>query len=66
MTPRQHAFKSSLLYFSITTLISSIGNKGKHLKPMEVSQNHFQMNFWQIKSLLRIQHVFGRLATANP
>jgi hypothetical protein len=30
-----------------------------------VSPNHFQMENWQRKSLLHIQHVSWRLATAN-
>jgi hypothetical protein len=48
----------SLPYFSIITLIFFyLKQRQAFKKPLEVWQNHFQMENWQIKSLLRIWRV---------
>jgi hypothetical protein len=56
--PHQHACNASLLYFSIITLIFFyLKQRQAFKKPLEAWHNHFQMENWQIKSLLSIQHV---------
>ena len=55
----QHACKSSLLHFSMITLMFLYWKQRQAFKkPLQVSQNHFPMEIWQIKSLLRVKHVF--------
>jgi hypothetical protein len=59
-TPQHHlATHLSLLHFSMISLMFLyLKQRQAFKKPLEVSLNHFQMNIWQIKRLLRVQHIF--------
>jgi hypothetical protein len=58
-TTRHHHENMQHIHISPLFLLSLNMKQRQALKkPLEVSQNHFQMENWQIKSLLRIQHIF--------
>jgi hypothetical protein len=54
MTPRHHQHACSIPLISLYWR-----QRQAFKKPLEVLQNHFQMNIWQLKSLLQIGHVFA-------
>jgi hypothetical protein len=57
-TPQKHACKSSLLYFLHDSFnVPLLETKTSIKKPMEVTQNHFQMENWQRRSLLHVWHL---------
>jgi hypothetical protein len=59
--PRHHKQAAThlyLLYFSMISLMFFyLKQRQAFKKPLEVSPNHFQMEIWQIKSLLPVYHV---------
>jgi hypothetical protein len=62
-TTRHH--HENMPHLSFISPFSKYEQRQAFKKPLEVWQNHFLMNIWHIKSLLRVQHVSWRLSTAN-